>query len=134
MSTQLIAYLMFEGQAKDAMDFYRSVFGGKLVSQTYAEIPGYDGGTPDLIMHAQLESEGFTIMASDNMGEDPINAGNQTCLTFVSNEEKRMNDFYLKLSEGGKVIDELSEKFWGDKFGVVEDKFGMTWMFNVSKA
>lgn len=134
MSTQLVSYLMFEGQTKEAMDFYKSVFGGELVSQTNAEIPDYDGDNPGDIMHAQLDSEGFSIMASDSRDSDPINAGNQICLTFVSDEDERVNEFYLKLSEGGKVIDELSEKFWGDKFGVVEDKFGITWMFNISKA
>ncbi len=137
MDTQLVAYLMFEGQAKDAMDFYKSVFGGELTSQTFADIPGYEGKeeNKDNIMHAQLESDGFTVMASDNMGDEPVNGGNQICLTFVSNDEARMTDIYTKLSsDGGKVVDELSEKFWGDKFGVVEDKFGITWMFNISKA
>ena len=134
MSTQLVAYLMFGGQTKEAMDFYKSVFGGELVSQTNSEIPNYDGDNPDDIMHAQLYSEGFSVMASDSRDSEPINAGNQICLTFVSDEDGRMNEFYLKLSEDGKVVDELSEKFWGDKFGVVEDKFGITWMFNISKA
>lgn len=136
MNTQLVAYLTFEGQAKNAMDFYKSVFGGELTSQTFAEIPGYEGKeeNKDKIMHAQLESDGFTVMASDSM-DDAIKGGNQICLTFVSNDDARMTDIYTKLSsEGGKVIDELSEKFWGDKFGVVEDKFGITWMFNITKA
>ena len=133
MSTQLVAYLMFEGQAKEAMDFYKKIFSGDLVSQTYSEIPDYKGDQPDNIMHAQLDCAGFSIMASDNMGQDPTRLGNQICLTFVSDEEKRMNEYFLALSNGGKVIDELSEKFWGDKFGVVEDKYGITWMFNISK-
>ena len=137
MNTQLVAYLMFEGQAKEAMDFYKSIFGGKLESQTFAEIPGYEGSeeNKDKIMHAQLESDGFTVMASDSMDGETIKGGNQICLTFVSNDDSRMTEIYTKLSgSGGKVIDELSEKFWGDKFGVVEDKFGITWMFNITKA
>lgn len=137
MNTQLVAYLMFEGQAKEAMDFYKSIFGGKLESQTFAEIPGYEGieENKDKIMHAQLESDGFNVMASDSMDGEPIKGGNQICLTFVSNDDKRMTEIYTKLSgSDGKVVDELSEKFWGDKFGVVEDKFGITWMFNITKA
>lgn len=137
MSTTLSPYLMFEGKTKEAMDFYKSVFGGKLESQTFAEIPDMEipEDQKDNIMHAMLTSQdNFTIMGSDAQEEGYVVVkGNNITLTLNGSDKERISKQFYALGEGGEITTDLRVEFWGDTFGQVTDKFGILWMVNITK-
>lgn len=130
MSAILNPYLFFNGHARDAMEFYKSVFGGDLTLLTFAE-GGSDVGDANGIMHAQLTSpSGFTLMASDSTPNDRETAGPSISLS--GDAEAELSGYYEILSAGGTVIEPLAKAPWGDSFGMCSDKFGITWMVNIS--
>jgi PhnB protein len=70
------------------------------------------------------------LMASDMIGPDGLNQGNNISLSLNCSSEEEIHSFFSKLSEGGKIIEPLKPQFWGAIFGCLEDKFGIRWMFN----
>ena len=133
MDTALNPYLAFDGTTREAMEFYREVFDGKLEIQTFEE-SGQDshGADPQRVMHAQLEAEAITIMASDSMPEQPVVMGNNVRLSLVGHDEAGLTDIFNKLAKDGEISVPLEKQFWGDTFGMVTDRFGLQWMVNVS--
>lgn len=128
---QLIAYLHFDGNAKEAMEFYKSVFGGELDLQKIGDSPMGQAMPEEKhnnIMHSMLKTENFMLMASD-MFDGETQRGNtySLCLDCTSKEEQQ--NLFNKLSEGGTVRHPLKEEAWGT-FGDCTDKFGIDWMFN----
>jgi len=73
------------------------------------------------------------LMGSDMAGPEGIISGNNIALSVNCSSEKEINEFFLRLSASGKIIDPLKEQFWGAIFGVLTDKFGIRWMFNYDK-
>ena len=134
MSSRLNPYLTFDGNARQAMEFYASVFGGNLAVNTFAEFGA--AGSPDAerIMHAQLETDaGYTIMASDvtsDMQYEPI-AGSS--LSLSGDDADRLRGYWDKLSTDGTVTMPMQKQAWGDEFGMCVDKFGVPWMVNISR-
>lgn len=124
-------YLFFMGNCKEAMEFYKDIFGGELMMQTYDEMPNEKSEKmKGKIMHASLSGGMADLMASDSdraekFGESFIS------LSLAGSDEEKLRDIFKKLSEGGKVISDLKKEFWGDIFGNVEDKFGVDWMINI---
>lgn len=124
-------YLFFKGNCKEAMEFYKNVFGGKLTVQTIADVPQeaqMPGAEPDNVMHAALRGP-VTIFASDSQ-----NASDHTAkieLSLGGKEEDEMRRLFDKLSEGGEVKMALQKMFWGDIYGQLTDKFGVDWMMNI---
>lgn len=123
------------GQAKDAMEFYKSIFGGELFIQTFKE-----AGFPhkpeddDLVIHASLTNDMFTILASDGNEENPVkNVGDNVHLSLNGSDEEQLKDFFNKLSEGGTVDMKLEKQFWGDTYGQLTDKFGIHWAVNIAE-
>ena len=136
MSVKLNPYLNFNGNTKEAMEFYRSVFGGELKLNTFGEFPNPDlpEDYKDKIMHAVLESDDITIMASEGQPGGTINFGDNISLSLSGDDQEKLTGYFNKLAEGGEVTMPLEKQMWGDEFGMLKDKQGVYWMVNISKA
>jgi PhnB protein len=134
-TTKLNAYLSFKDNARQAMEFYKSIFGGKLIVSTFKEYhASQDPSEDDLVMHADLQAEnGIEFFASDTpkrMGEfRPISGFS---MSLSGDDEKELSGYFSRLSAGGKVTQPLAKAPWGDTFGMLVDKFGITWLVNIS--
>ena len=135
MSISLSPYLNFPGNAREAMTFYQGIFGGELAISTFAEFGGGGGVMPDEgTMHAQLVHDGFTLMASDAMpGSEKSWGGTRVYLAFFGDDLAAVQAWFDALAETGTVGQPLEKQVWGDVYGLVMDKFGLEWMFNVSQ-
>ena len=137
---RLNPYLGFKNQAREALEFYRSVLGGELDISTYGGMPA-DSGMPideadkDLVMHGQLETpSGLTLMASDTgsmMPYDAATSGVTVALTGGPEDYDDVASAYAKLAEGGTDAIPFDKAPWGDFYGQVTDRYGITWMFDV---
>jgi PhnB protein len=137
MNTRLLPYLNFDGNAANAMTFYQSILGGKLTVQTFAQaFPDTPDDLKDRIMHAHLENEALSFMASDTHPQHspPFVAGNNVSLSIIGSDKGRLTEYFNKLAGGGTVRMPLEKQFWGDVFGALEDKFGVQWMVNISSS
>lgn len=134
MQSRLNPYLSFNGNAREAMDFYSSVFGGKLVQNTFKEYHvSADPAEDDKIMHSMLEADnGITFMAADTPSSMEYSSGSSMSMSLSGDNEEELRGYWDKLSEGGKVNMPLEKSPWGDTFGMVTDKFGIDWMVNIS--
>jgi PhnB protein len=134
--TQINAYVGFNGKCREAMTFYKECLGGELSLQTFGGSPmeaQCPAGMKDQILHSSLTKGQLLLMGSDMVGPDGYIKGNDIALSVNCSSEEEINTFFSKLAEGGKIIDPLKVQFWGAIFGVVKDKFGITWMFNYAK-
>jgi PhnB protein len=131
VATRLNPYISFDGQARQAMEFYQSVFGGELKVNTFGEFGMQDTPQADQIMHAQLETEsGYTIMASDTPPGMEHRSGSSITVS-LSGDEEVLREYFSKLAEGGKIGTPLEKQMWGDEYGDLVDKFGVNWMVNL---
>jgi len=131
MQATLNPYLSFNGKTREAMEFYKSVFGGELNISTFADQHVPDAPA-DGVMHAQLSVDGKpVVMGSDGMGDKNF-SGFSLSLSGDNGDELR--GYFQKLSEGGQVTKPLEKESWGDEFGMVTDKFGVAWMVNIAAA
>jgi PhnB protein len=126
-------YLNFRDNARQAMEFYREVFGGKLNLNTFGEYGDASAPGADNIMHAQLETDsGFTLMASDAPpGMDVSEGEGNITISLSGDDEQELRGYWDKLSEGGNVTMPLEKQMWGDIFGMCTDKFGVPWMVDI---
>ncbi|BCB74036.1 VOC family protein [Phytohabitans flavus] len=132
MASRLNPYINFDGTARQAMEFYKDVFGGDLVLNTFGQFPDADPASVDKIMHGQLETpNGFTLMASDPPPELGIKPGNNIAISLSGVDGDELHGYWDKLSDGGTVVIPLEKQMWGDEFGQVVDKFGISWMVNI---
>jgi PhnB protein len=132
VASKLNPYVSFDGNAREAMEFYRDVFGGELAVNTYGEYGNDSGGDADKIMHAQLEApNGFTLMGADGAPGGDYQAGNNYSIS-LSGDDAELRDYWGKLSDGGTVMVPLEKQMWGDEFGMCADRFGVTWMVNIA--
>jgi PhnB protein len=129
----IVPYLFFKGNAKEAMEFYKDVFGGELTIQTMAEA-GPDmqmpGANPDDVMHARLKGS-FEIMASDSGKASDKMAKVELAINGPSADEAKMREMFDKLAGGGEVKMKLQKMPWGDIYGQITDKFGVDWMMDI---
>lgn len=134
MTSRLNPYLNFGGNARQAMEFYRSVFGGTLNLNTFADYGAQ--GTPDgdRIMHAMLETDaGYTIMAADVTSEMEYHGLGGCSLSLSGDDADALRGYWEKLSASGTVTMPLQKQVWGDEFGMCVDQFGVPWLVNVSQ-
>lgn len=134
MQSQLHPYLSFGGNCQEAMEFYKSVFGGKLEMTNYLN-GGMSQSADDekLIMHAMLQADnGITFMASDGRSTTAAEAEPMIQLSLNGDNSNQLTAYFNKLSEGGAVREPLVQAPWGDTFGMLTDKFGINWMVNIS--
>lgn len=136
MSVQLNPYLNFRDNAKQAMEFYHSIFGGELNTSTYAEFhASEDPAEQDKIMHAQLEGEdGLVLMAADTPNRMEFTPGTNfaVSLSGAAEDEATLRRYWDALSDGGTVGMPLDKAPWGDTFGMCVDKFGTSWLVNIA--
>jgi PhnB protein len=134
MQTRLNPYLSFKDNTRDAMEFYRTVFGGKLDIQTFKELnASQDPSEDDKIMHSQLEADnGITLMASDTPDRMEYKPGNNFNMSLSGDNEAELRGYFEKLAAGGTVTMSLEKAIWGDTFGMCIDKFGVQWLVNIS--
>lgn len=136
MATRLNPYLSFRDQARDAITFYQSVFGGDLTLTTFAEggMP-HDPADADKIMHAQLTSPNqLILMASDAPSGMDLDAGSTVSISLSGDNEPELRGFWDGLSEGATITMPLTSAPWGDSFGMLTDRFGTAWMVNIAGA
>ncbi|WP_445491937.1 VOC family protein [Niallia sp. 03133] len=130
------AYLNFDGNCREAVEFYAQVFGTEEPKfMTFGETPpNPDYPLPDeaknLVMHTSINIEGSTLMFSDVFPGMPFVAGNNITLAFVNKNMDQMISLFNQLKEGGTVGMDLQETFWSKLYGQVTDKFGIHWQFN----
>ncbi len=132
MASRLNPYVNFNGNAREAMEFYESVFGGTLKLTTYGEFspPGTEGA--DNVMHGQLETpSGFTLMAADAPPGMTLTPGDNITISLSGDDAGELRGYWEKLSAGGAVTVPLEKQMWGDEFGACADKFGVSWMVNI---
>ena len=137
-SLQLHPYLFFGGSCREAMQFYKSIFGGELMLSTFGEGPADAHSNPaanseamrDKIMHASLEGP-VKILASDNPSLIHARSDGQYALSLEGTDEALLTEYFHKLSDGGRLLAKLSKQFWGDIFGMVEDQYGVQWMISI---
>lgn len=130
-NTTLNPYLNFDGKCKEAMYFYKDIFGGKLEMMTFENSPlDVPEDYKSKIMHASLDFDNGVIMASDTMPETKIKYGNSNSINVAENDPKRAEMIFNSLAQDGEITQEFKETFWDAKFGSVIDKFGIHWMVN----
>jgi PhnB protein len=136
MNTLLNPYLGFRDNARQAMDFYQSVFGGELVRSTFEEYQASeDPAEKDKIMHSTLTTEnGLVLMAADTPNTMDYTSGTNISVSLSGDDDAELRGYWEKLSEGGTVGMPLEQAPWGDSFGMCTDKFGVTWLVNISPA
>ena len=134
MASKLNPYINFKGQAKEAMEFYKSVFGGKLELNTFKE-----SGMPveesegDQIMHAMLIADnGMTLMASDTPSHMEYKPGTNITISLSGEDEAELSGYWDKLAFGANISQPLTKAPWGDTFGMLTDKFGIVWLVNIT--
>lgn len=135
MTSKLNPYISFNDNAREAMEFYKTVFGGELTLSTFGENGMTDHGVkPEGIMHAMLVADnGITIMASDSAtGMREFVLGTNMSISLSGDNEEELTGYYKKLVEGGKEEQPLTKAPWGDTFGMCIDKFGTFWMVNIA--
>ena len=134
MGITLNPYLNFRGNAREAMEFYEGVFGGKLSVSTFADYhAASDPSENDLVMHADLEgSEGIRFMAADTPIKMEYRPGTNFSMSLSGEDEAQLRGYFEKLAEGGSVTMPLEKAAWGDIFGMCTDRFGISWLVNVA--
>jgi PhnB protein len=134
MASRLNPYISFDGTARDAMETYQEVFGGELSVNTFGDFGQAPPGYEEKVMHSQLESpSGFTLMASDTPPGMPFQPGTNIAVSLSGDDEGELRGYWDKLADGGQVTLALEKQMWGDVFGMVVDRFGITWMVNIAQ-
>ncbi len=134
MQTKLIPYLNFKDDARQAMEFYQSIFGGKLKMSTFKEFGASQNASEDnKIMHAELLADnGITFLASDTPNRMEYRPGTNYSMSLSGDNEDEITSYFQKLSAGGKIGMPLEKAAWGDTFGMCTDRFGVNWMVNIT--
>ena len=128
-------YIAFKGNCKEAIEFYKQALGAEvLFTQTYGDSPMKGRAPDDKIMHCTIKVGDSMIMACDNMFEEnPTIVGNNISLAIGGKDVGEIESTFEKMSDGATVTMPLQETFWAERFGMLTDKFGINWMFDVDK-
>ena len=134
MTSRLNPYLSFTDNARQAMEFYRTVFGGTLTMNTFGEFGAPDSPEAHKIMHALLETDsGFTLMGADTPEGMEHIPGNSMSVSLSGDDAEELRGYWQELSDGGTVSVPLEKQMWGDEFGMCVDRFGVAWMVNIGQ-
>lgn len=131
---RLNPYLGFKDNAREAMEFYKSIFGGELQIDTSGENKmSHSPEDDNKVMHAMLEGDnGIVFMASDAPSDMPLDKGSQISMSLSGDDQEILQGYWDKLSSDGTITMPLEQAPWGDKFGMLTDKFGINWMVNIT--
>lgn len=129
---KLDPYLIFNGNCREAMTFYKEIFGGELVVSTFGEAQkdACPAALKEKIMHARLTTPGFVLMASDSSPERNTKFGENIQLSLNFSDYEDLAETFHSLADGGNVSLPLQDMFWGARFGMLCDPFGIYWMLN----
>ena len=131
--TTLTPYLLFDGNCRQAMEFYRSCLGGELILTIVKDTPAKEripASQHDKVLNARLRDNNVDVSASDWLRPDQTRVrGNTVCLYLSGGTFEELKSLFEKLSEGGEVTDPLSQQFFG-MYGALNDQFGVRWMFH----
>jgi len=126
-------YLTFNGNCREAMQFYKNCLGGELVLQTVGESPMSDKMPEPMrnaILHATLTNGNLSLLASDMVSPAGLVKGNNISLVVNCDSEEHAKQLYKNLSEGGTTDHPLEVTFWGAVFGDLTDKYGNHWLIH----
>jgi PhnB protein len=128
----LNAYIHFPGNAEEAINFYATALGGEVVfMQRCGDSPmPADEDYKNKVMHARIAFDGNIFMVSDVFKGQPVNTNGNIQLSINVETVERPNEVFEKMSTGGTVSMPLQDAFWGSRFGMLQDQFGINWMFN----
>jgi PhnB protein len=131
----IVPYLNFNGNTAEALQFYAKALGGQIMfQQTFGESPmECPDDMKDKIMHASIQAGALTMMFSDTMPQQAATSGTNISLSLNFTDVPSIDKTFAALAEGGTVTMELQDTFWGARFGMLTDKFGVNWMFNHDK-
>ncbi|MFY1679576.1 MULTISPECIES: VOC family protein [unclassified Streptomyces] len=133
MTSRLNPYLTFDGDARQAMEFYERVFGGDLTLHTFGSLGEMEATQADKIMHGALETpSGFTLMGADTPPGMRRSQGNSQSVCLNGDDETELRGYWDKLSVGATVAVPLEKQNWGDVYGMCTDRFGVPWMVNIN--
>jgi len=129
---KLITYLTFAGNCEEALNFYKETLSGEILQLSHMgegqmEVPESVNGK---VMHARLKFGDNELYMSDNFDPSSIKQGNNVSLSLQSDNLAQTETLFNKLSANGNVIMPLQDTFWGARFGMFTDKFGIQWMIN----
>jgi PhnB protein len=133
MQSKLNPYISFRDNARQALEFYQTVFGGKLNVMTFGDARmSEDPAEADKVMHGQLEAEnGMTLMASDTPKVMAYTPGSSISISLTGDNLPELKGYFEGLSAGGTITVPFATAPWGDTFGMFVDKFGVNWMVNI---
>lgn len=134
MPTRLNPYLSFRDNAREAMEFYHAALGGELQLNTFADFHASEGpAEQNKIMHSRLETPGgLVLMGADTPNSMEFRPGSNGSISLSGEDEAELRGYWDKLSAGGNVAMPLEKAQWGDTFGMLTDKFGVTWLVNIT--
>lgn len=125
------AYLFFPGTTQQAMEFYKTVFGGELTITTRGDVdPSASENDKGQVINALLASPGFQLRASDR-GDSTNATQNRVALSIIGSDEPHLRQIYDALSAGGTIDSPLEKQFWGDTFGTLTDQYAINWQVNI---
>jgi PhnB protein len=133
---QINTYLTFNGNCREAMNFYNDCLEGALYFQTIGESPLADKMPPQMkacILHSTLTKGGLVLMASDMVSNAGLQKGNAVSLMLACDSEAGIENYYAKLSADGQQTHPLEHTFFGSIMGGLTDKFGNHWLLNFDK-
>jgi PhnB protein len=134
VASRLNPYISFAGNARQAMEFYKHVFSGTLVLNTFGDFGAQNSAEADKIMHGMLETgSGFTIMGSDTPPGMEHKPGDNISVSLSGDDADELRGYWDKLADGGTVSVPLEKQMWGDEFGSCVDRFGISWMVNIGQ-
>jgi PhnB protein len=134
MTSRLNPYLNFNGNARQALQFYQSVFGGELNLNTFADFGAQGSPDADRIMHGQLETDaGYTMMAADVTSDMEYHPMAGCSVSLSGDDADVLRGYWDKLSASGTTTMPMQKQAWGDEFGMCVDGFGVPWLVNISQ-
>jgi PhnB protein len=133
MASRLNPYLNFDGQAREALTFYKSVFDGDLTVNTFGEFGTPDATIADRVMHGMLTTpQGYTLMAADTPPGMPHIPGNNITCSLSGDPGDGLEEIWARLSDGAEIQVPFEKQMWGDTFGQLKDRYGIHWLVNVT--
>ena len=134
MPTRLNPYLSFRDNARAALEFYHGVFDGALTVSTFKEFhASQDPSEDDKIMHGMLESPGgLVLMAADTPNSMDFTPGNNFSVSLSGEDEAELRGYWDRLAQGATISAPIAQAPWGDTFGMLTDRFGVSWLVNIA--
>lgn len=131
--SRLLIYLTFNGNCREAMNFYHTCFGGKIQFQTIGDSPLGNKLGPEIqhfILQASISTDHFTLMGTDMVEENGLVQGNAVSIWVECNNTKEAQKYYQKLAEKGNSYQPIAPTFSGALLGGLTDQFGKHWLFH----